>query len=118
MVAGRTVIAEGTEPFDQPRAYVTQFRLIVDEPNGRTRVFTSASDHAVVGTHESADLVLSDRAVSRFHCEVQIVDGRAHLRDLGSRNGSLVDGVSIVEAHLQHGATLRVGHTAMRFEIG
>jgi transcriptional regulator with PAS, ATPase and Fis domain len=117
MQPGRTVIEQGTEPFDRPRAYVTQFRLIVDEPGGR-RVFTSASDHAVVGTHESADLVLGDRAVSRFHCELQILDGRAHVRDLGSRNGTLVDGVSIREAHLTHGATLRLGHTSMRFEIG
>src|SRR6516165_3902733 len=116
MVPGRTVIEQGTEPFDRPRAYVTQFRLIVDEPGGR-RVFTSSSDHAVVGTHESADLVLADRAVSRFHCELHIVDGRAYLRDLGSRNGTLVDGVSIIEAHLAHGATLRLGHTSLRFEI-
>jgi DNA-binding NtrC family response regulator len=117
---GRRVITydgQGTEPFDQPRAWVTQFRLVVDEPGGR-RTFTSSSDHAVVGTHESADLVLEDRAVSRFHCQVQLVEGRAHLRDLGSKNGTLVDGVSVVEAHLAHGATLRVGHTTMRFEIG
>jgi transcriptional regulator with PAS, ATPase and Fis domain len=96
---------------------VTQFRLVVDEPGGR-RVFSSTSDRAVVGTHESADLVLADRAVSRFHCQVQLVDGRPHLRDLGSRNGTLVDGVSVVEAHLAHGATVRIGHTTLRFEIG
>jgi DNA-binding NtrC family response regulator len=81
-------------------------------------VFASARDRALIGTHESADLVLADRTVSRFHCEVRIVDGRARLRDLGSKNGTLVDGVSVLEAHLEHGATLRVGQTAMRFEIG
>jgi two-component system response regulator GlrR len=107
---------EGTEPVEQPRAYVKQFRLLVDEA-GTRREFASASDHAVIGTHESGDLVLADRAVSRFHCEIQIVDGRAQVRDLGSRNGTLVDGVSVVTAHLEHGATLRVGHTTMRFEI-
>ncbi len=110
-------IESGTEPFDQPRAWVTQFRLIVNEPTGR-RTFTSSSDRAVVGTHESADLVLADRTVSRFHCELTIVDGRAHLRDLGSRNGTLVDGVTVVEAWLNHGATLKVGQTTIRFEIG
>jgi transcriptional regulator with PAS, ATPase and Fis domain len=115
--SGRRVIEQGTEPFDQPRAWITQFRLIVDEPSGR-RLFTSSSDHAVVGTHESADLVLVDRAVSRFHCQLSIVDGRAHLRDLGSKNGTLVDGVSVIEAHLAHGATVRIGHTSLRFEIG
>jgi two-component system, NtrC family, response regulator GlrR len=110
-------IESGTEPFDQPRAFVTQFRLIVDEAGG-CRAFASSSDRAVIGTHESCEVRLVDRTVSRFHCEIRIVDGRAHIRDLDSRNGTLVDGVSIREAHLEHGATLRVGHTSMRFEIG
>jgi two-component system response regulator GlrR len=113
----RRVIESGTEPFDQPRAWVTQFRLIVDEPTGR-RQFTSSSDRAVVGTHESADLVLADRTVSRFHCQLSIVDGRALLRDLGSRNGTVVDGVAVVEAWLAQGATIKLGQTSLRFEIG
>jgi DNA-binding NtrC family response regulator len=107
----------GTEPFDQPRAFVTQFRLIVDEAGG-PREFVSSSDAAVVGTHESADVVLTDRAVSRFHCQVSVEGGRARVRDLGSKNGTIVDGVSVLEAWLDQGATLRVGHTSIRFEIG
>jgi transcriptional regulator with PAS, ATPase and Fis domain len=86
--------------------------------DGRERVFASSRDRAVVGTHESADVVLADRTVSRFHCELRVIDGRAHVRDLGSRNGTLVDGVSVVEAHLAAGATLKVGRTTMKFDIG
>jgi transcriptional regulator with PAS, ATPase and Fis domain len=108
---------QGTEPFEQPRAFVAQFRLIVEEPAG-TREFVSQSDTAVVGTHESADVVLTDRTVSRFHCQVTVEGGRARLRDLGSKNGTQVNGVSIVDAYLDQGATLKVGHTTMRFEIG
>jgi transcriptional regulator with PAS, ATPase and Fis domain len=108
---------QGTEPFEQPRAFVAQFRLIVEEPSG-TREFVSQSDSAVVGTHESADVVLTDRTVSRFHCQVTVEGGRARLRDLGSKNGTQVNGVSIVDAYLDQGATLKVGHTVMRFEIG
>ena len=106
----------GTEPFEQPRAYVTQFRLDVD--GDEARAFASTSDRAVIGTHESCDVALADRTVSRFHCEIVVRDGRAHLRDLGSKNGTLVDGVSVVEAHLDDGARIAVGQTTMRFHIG
>jgi two-component system response regulator GlrR len=106
-----------TEPVDQPRAFVTRFRLIIDDAGGR-QVFVSTSDRAVIGSHESCDLPLADRTVSRFHCEIVIVDGRARLRDLDSKNGTLVGGLSVLDVHLEHGATLRVGQTTMRFEIG
>ena len=112
----RVSIESGTEPFDQPRAFVAQFRLVIDGDEPRT--FTSTSDRAVVGTHESADVRLADRAVSRFHCQIGIENGRARVRDLGSKNGTIVDGVGVTDAWLEHGARLQIGHTAMRFEIG
>ncbi len=116
MLLSKGVSESGTEPFDQPRAFVTQFRLVVD--GAGERVFVSSSDRAVVGTHESCDLALDDRTVSRFHCEVSVRDGRAWVRDLGSKNGTLVDGVSVLEAHLHDGARLTVGHTHMHVRIG
>jgi two-component system, NtrC family, response regulator GlrR len=105
----------GTEPFDQPRAWVTQFRLAVD---GSGAPFVSASDRAVVGTHESCDVAVADRTVSRFHCEIVVRDGRARVRDLGSKNGTFVDGVPVLEAFLDDGARLGVGQTVMHFHIG
>ena len=52
-------------------------------------VFSAGTARVVLGRHESADLVLHDRAVSRFHFEVAIQGGEAVLKDLGSRNGTL-----------------------------
>jgi DNA-binding NtrC family response regulator len=109
------VSESGTEPFGQARAFVTQFRLAVD---GAERPFVSASDRAVVGTHESCDVVLADRTVSRFHCEITVRDGRARVRDLDSKNGTHVDGVAVVESFLHDGARLTVGQTTMQFGIG
>jgi pSer/pThr/pTyr-binding forkhead associated (FHA) protein len=76
------------------------------------------SERLTIGTHERCDVVLRDRAVSRFHCEIVVEGGRFVVRDTGSRNGTWVDGVSILAAHLRDGSTLRVGTTEMRFEIG
>ena len=105
----------GTEPFGQASAFVTQFRLVVD---GAERPFVSSSDRAVLGTHESCDVVLGDRTVSRFHCEITVREGRARVRDLDSKNGTLVDGVSVLESFLHDGARLTLGQTTMRFHIG
>jgi DNA-binding NtrC family response regulator len=115
MLRLRGVSESGTEPFEQPRAFVTQFRLAVD---GVEHVFVSSSDRAVVGTHESCDVVVDDRTVSRFHCEITVRDGRARVRDLDSKNGTLVDGVAVLESFLHDGARLTVGHTTMSFGIG
>jgi transcriptional regulator with PAS, ATPase and Fis domain len=107
------VRAEGRE-----HALVRRFRMLVVAGPDAGSSSTSAGERAVVGTHESADLVLHDRTVSRFHCEISLTEGRATLRDLGSRNGTFVDGVSVVQAHLRSGSTLTVGRTQLRFDLG
>jgi transcriptional regulator with PAS, ATPase and Fis domain len=76
----------------------------------------AASGRVVIGTHPSADIQLADPTLSRFHCEIQLVDGRAIVRDLGSRNGTFVDGVSVMEAHLRPGAILTLGKSTVRFD--
>ena len=77
----------------------------------------SSGDRLVIGTHESASLVLSDKTLSRFHCEIAIEEGRAVVRDLGSRNGTLVDGVSVIHAHLGDRAVLTLGGTQLVFQL-
>ena len=70
-----------------------------------------------VGTHESADFVLTDRTVSRFHCEIAISEMRAIIKDLGSQNGTLIDRVQVFHAVIQPGATLSLGRTLLRFDV-
>ncbi len=71
----------------------------------------------VIGTHPSADLVLRDSTVSRFHCQLTLAGDHVRLRDLDSRNGTLVNGVAIVEAKLLGDTTFALGHTQLRFEV-
>jgi DNA-binding NtrC family response regulator len=68
-----------------------------------------------VGSHPENTVLLRDPCVSRFHCRLHLRDdGRLWLRDLGSRNGTFVDGLRVTEAELLPGAELRVGDTALR----
>jgi DNA-binding NtrC family response regulator len=56
--------------------------------------------------------------MSKFHCEIRIANGAATIRDLGSRNGTLVDHVRVIEAPLRDGASLTLGRTTLRFDLG
>ena len=78
----------------------------------------SAGDRCSIGSHPSNDLVIDDSTVSRFHCEV-LIDGKGvRVRDLDSRNGTIVDGIPVVEAFLRGGSLLRLGRIVVRFQFG
>jgi transcriptional regulator with AAA-type ATPase domain len=64
-----------------------------------------------IGASPAADLVLNDRAVSGLHARVEPARGGLVVRDLGSRNGTFVDGVRAVLARLARGTRLRLGRT-------
>ncbi|HVY48576.1 MAG TPA: sigma 54-interacting transcriptional regulator [Minicystis sp.] len=90
--------------------------VVTQGPDAGTRA-ASQSDRLVVGAAESADLVLHDPTVSRFHCELSPRAGRVFVRDLGSRNGTVVDGLDVVEAYAVEGAKIAVGRSELRLEL-
>jgi predicted component of type VI protein secretion system len=100
------------------QSLVHQFQLTVIEGPDADASYSSTGARTIIGTHPSADLVLRDRAVSRFHCEISIQDGRVVLRDLESRNGTEVDGLGVLAAYLRAGAVITLGKTRLRFTVG
>ncbi|MGW7417317.1 FHA domain-containing protein, partial [Streptomyces sp. NPDC054863] len=70
-----------------------------------------------IGRSADADVPLDDPDVSRLHCTVTLTeDGRVTVADLGSTNGTTLDGsdVGAREVRLAPGALLRVGESALR----
>ncbi|HUH06007.1 MAG TPA: sigma 54-interacting transcriptional regulator [Kofleriaceae bacterium] len=103
------------EPRDH--SLVRQLELTVLEGPDAGKTFRSTAERSVIGTHRSCSLVLSDKTVSRFHCDISPgAGGKFTIRDLGSRNGLLLNGCSVVEAHLHDGVTISLGRTLLRFE--
>jgi transcriptional regulator with PAS, ATPase and Fis domain len=96
---------------------VKRFRLVVIGGDDVGLSKASVGQRMVIGTHQSCDLVLHDATVSRFHCEIAMVADRSVVRDLGSRNATIVNGLSLVEAHLVSGAVLSLGRAQVRFEV-
>jgi two-component system response regulator HydG len=77
------------------------------KPVSRSVLFDG--DLCRIGTHASNDLVLTDPAVSRFHCRLLREEGVWRVRDWGSLNGTKLDGVRIRDADLSDGALLTLG---------
>ncbi|MCC5477514.1 FHA domain-containing protein [Streptomyces barringtoniae] len=70
-----------------------------------------------VGRSADADVPLDDPDVSRLHCAVTVgADGRVSVADLGSTNGTALDGVRVGERPVQvpAGGLLRIGESALR----
>jgi pSer/pThr/pTyr-binding forkhead associated (FHA) protein len=76
-----------------------------------------AGEFLVLGRVEAANgLCLRDEGVSRRHAEVFRLGERWFVRDLGSRNGTLVNGERVPEALLEVGDVIELGTTVLFFE--
>ncbi len=69
-----------------------------------------------IGSSRKAHLHLPYAGVSRRHAELEVTRGALRVRDLGSTNGTLVDGVRVQEAEVPMGAELRLGPVRLRAE--
>jgi pSer/pThr/pTyr-binding forkhead associated (FHA) protein len=61
------------------------------------------------------DVVINHASVSRHHAQIEGNGSGYRLRDLGSQNGSFVDGQPITEAPVANGATLKLGDAVLKF---
>ena len=94
----------------------TQFCLHVKSGEGAGVVCLIGATPLTIGVSPSNGLCLSDRRVSRAHCEVFTRGELCIVRDLGSTNGTYLDGVMIVEAVVSPGSKLRIGNTELTIE--
>lgn len=72
-----------------------------------------------IGRDPSNDLVLDDLDVSRFHCEITTTDGQNHeIVDLGSGNGTFVEGAKIKRRRLSVGQIISIGSHSFTYSGG
>jgi FHA domain/Domain of unknown function (DUF1707) len=70
--------------------------------------------HLIIGRSSACQIVLGDDTVSRRHAELRFEDGRWLLRDLGSSNGSYVNGRWVTEAEVRAGDVIHLGGCRLR----
>ena len=71
-----------------------------------------------IGRDSSNQLQLRDSEVSRHHAEIRLADGSATVHDLGSSNGTFVNGVECKEKVLASGDRIQFGSTHLIFTPG
>jgi DNA-binding NtrC family response regulator len=94
---------------------IDRIELVVLAGPDAGQSFRATGPRCVIGTHDSADLILKDATVSRFHCELSLDGGVVIVRDLGAKNRTLVDGVPVLVAPLSDGNVLTLGKSQVRF---
>ena len=102
----------------QPSVELASVELVVVDGPDRGKKLAVADATAVIGTAPSAQLRLTDPTVSRLHCQVQLSREGVRLVDVGSTNGTFVDGLRIKEVYLRSSCTVRIGASALRVEMG
>ncbi|PYX20889.1 MAG: sigma-54-dependent Fis family transcriptional regulator [Acidobacteria bacterium] len=80
--------------------------------------YSLASGELSIGRDPSNHLWISDPALSRQHCLLTRKGDRFFIRDLGSRNGTIVNGMTVDELQLQHGDQISIGTSVLKFLLG
>jgi eukaryotic-like serine/threonine-protein kinase len=92
-------------------------RVLAGPHLGRAFTFNQ-HDTFLIGRSDQAHLYLpEDRFFSRHHCLLEIAPPRCYLRDLGSTNGTYVNGHKVQEAHLNNGDRIQGGQTVLAVEV-
>lgn len=72
-----------------------------------------------IGRSKEADVRIDDRYASSIHARVFSREGRFYVEDMGSTNGTLLNGATLHgEADLIDGDTIQIGDTTFRLEVG
>ncbi|HAF15541.1 MAG TPA: serine/threonine protein kinase [Blastocatellia bacterium] len=92
-------------------------RVLAGPYKGRVFTFTQ-SDTFLIGRTKDAHLYLpEDKFFSRHHCLLEINPPHCFLRDLGSTNGTFVNGQKVTEAFLNNGDQIQGGESVLRVEV-
>jgi pSer/pThr/pTyr-binding forkhead associated (FHA) protein len=72
-------------------------------------------EETVIGRIQQNDIIIDNLAVSRRHAKIHIKDGKVVIKDLGSANGTFVNGLQIDEAELKSGDIILIGKHILKF---
>lgn len=82
------------------------------------RAYPVSKAVTVIGRGVDADVVLDDAGVSRRHAEIHLLDGKLRLVDLGSTNGTYLDGERVHAGPIANGSTITMGRSRLTIHLG
>jgi len=91
--------------------------LVLFKKDGSRKAFSLPSSVTVIGRCSDCDLYIPLMPISRRHCQLNHDEGVLKIRDLGSRNGTYLNGKRISEAVVEAGDYIKVGPLKFVFQI-
>ncbi len=104
--------AADAAPDSARRAY-----LLVSTRGSRPVQFDLGGPLIGIGRASDNDVILDDPMVSRHHCQLKLQHGAYSFADLGSRNGSMVNGQPVSQIALGPGDLIQIGDTEVEFQV-
>lgn len=92
-------------------------RVIAGPQTGRVFTFEQHETFMIGRSEDSQFCLPQDRFFSRNHCILEIAPPQCFLRDLGSLNGTFVNGLKVETAHLKNGDRIQGGETVLEVEV-
>lgn len=102
----RGVVEESSNNTQLRSAKTTGWALKANHTALANRVFPLGENNSI-GRSSDCDISLSAAHLSRRHAQLQVVDGLLFVKDLGSANGTFLNGKQVVEARVKRGDELR-----------
>ncbi len=104
--------ADGHAPDSARRAY-----LLVSTRGSRSVQFDLGGPLIGIGRASDNDVIVDDPMVSRHHCQLKLQHGAYGFADLGSINGSMVNGQLVSQIALGPGDVIEIGDTQIQFQV-
>lgn len=93
--------------------------LSVQAADGTKQRFALNKERITIGRSRENDVFLPDQWLSRHHAEIRMKDGGFFLVDLGSKNGTLLNGTRVTEeARLRNGDVVTLGEHLLTLQAG
>lgn len=109
-------LVEGAEKVE-PAAPSARPTVVVHEDGG-SRTVPLSKEIVTIGRLAECDVVLKDKGASRRHAQIRTKDGVATLTDLGSTNGTRLNGQTVQTRALEDGDRITIGTTTLEFRRG
>jgi hypothetical protein len=109
-------LVEGEDRIEPVRPAVRASVLIHE--NGSEREVGLEKEMTTIGRLPDCDIVLKDKGASRQHAQIRQKDGVYTLTDLGSTNGTQLNGQNVQSRMLEDGDRITIGATSLDFRRG
>ncbi len=93
----------------------SQVSLQVLEGDQVGSIISLSKDRSVIGRGKNSDVAIRDPEISGIHCAIEIYDTVTVIKDLGSTNGTVLNGFVVKEDFLKDGDKIQVGGTTLQF---